>query len=144
MRRTMWITIALISVGPLAACATAPPYGIFEDPQSDEDHVSVVGLGPEDSSLDATSTRNLGSRDGNTFYVARVAQTEGNPIEPGVCLIVVEDEAEGPVSGCATNPSYDMQMQTPTANVILIPDNYDKADLPGGDWIEVHQNLLSR
>lgn len=144
MRRTMWIAISLVSLGFLSACSTAPPFGIFEDPQTDGDRVSVIGLGPEGSGLDAASTRNLGSYGGSTFYAARVAQDEGNPIEPGVCLIAVEDEADSPASGCSTSYSSEIQMQTPTANVILIPDDYDRANLPGGDWVEVHPNLLSR
>ncbi|GAA1122427.1 hypothetical protein GCM10009582_19580 [Arthrobacter flavus] len=145
MRRTMWIAIALFSLGSVSACSAPPPYAIFEEPQTDVDRVSVDGLGPEGAVLNADSTRNLGSHDGNTFYVAKVAQDEGDPIEPVVCLIAFSDEASDvSASGCATNPSSDMQMQTPTANVILIPDDYDRTSLPGGDWVELHRNLLSR
>lgn len=145
MRRTMWIAISVVSLGSLSACSAAPPYGVFEDPQTDADRVPVVGLGPEGSGLDAASTRNLGSYEGNTFYTAKVAQTEDNPIEPGICLIVVVDGSDDlPTSGCSTSPSTEFRMQTPTANAILIPDDYDRANLPGGDWVEVHPNLLSR
>jgi hypothetical protein len=136
MRTLVKVAAGAVVLLALAGCSgSRTGIGALESPAGPDDKLAA-GLG--NLGVVADSTRLLREKEDRAFYVALA----DNSAEHGVCLIIVDLEADDASAGCGGVGPEPLELGISGVKAKLIQDTYDASKELAADWEQLHPNLL--